>query len=685
MVTYSDIQKVDDQSVNSGGAKNWSKMTELDLQMFAYTSKEMNLESNNEYSIPFLDYENEVNISLEEAKEDILGFPQKLISNLSSNGIGELVPTLSNNYSLAININDTSLSNDLTIELDYELSDDEVLDVRLDHLIWEYDENDFAYATIKFMFDTLSITLVYASTSSFNQYMSNITGSIKFINDLTDNFHYPLSFLANLNNVSSPNILRTIEWSVYLPRQYNFYACFDKISLFTTSEEIDLIINNQKFSSKNIISFKLLPNQSQILKITDFTKAIINLTRSFLVLKPLWGDLSLTNNRLFFNGSLSIVNLPDYTYNLEFPQGFHLININVPSDFNIIKKSDYTIILSKDESSLVHIFAELNQIQVEHFQIQDPVQGKLFSFNISTKSIIKGAIVQNHYSKADIVTIMNHSISTIIPAIWNKGSFQAIVWFKDGFSTFINYNLLLSPSKNIITEPIILHPGIKRVFPIFFQNLTSGELIRATKVKTYVNSNLRSIDDSHGIVFEPGEFPPGNYSLFVNATKFGVVPLEFNLIIIVKKFHPIIEFNVSRESETSVILGLSLPEIVNWTISTYYRIEGAGLNISGEIFQEHKQLYLTNEEWAGDEELSVMFYLFLGMNIASHVVKISIPSWIESSLSQSSIQNRSSSNSAPSNHFSRLTALGIVSIISSVGVFFWKHLKSGNKPERISF
>jgi hypothetical protein len=621
-----------------------------------------------------------VSIDILNAQKDQLGFPNLIFSNLKSSGIGNIEPVLVDSTFLELHANNSLFGREITLEVFLNISINDFLEVHLEELQWDFNIDAFAFSTLKFDFDTVSITFVYASSPSYNQFLINTTGQLKIIDDLTDRIQLPVSSIANLSNVTVPTILRTIEWNVYLPEPYDFQARFSKISLVTHPANSLYFVNDLVYSTMSPDIISVADNESLFIELENYTSGIIEMNRLFSTQASFAGYLYFSSENLRINVSHPFIN-PDplFEYKLTFPAGFSDIQVKLDLSHQIsIFDAEALITINEfKDSANIKMEAKLSQSEYSDVTFNDALQGKIWKFTSNRLVNLAGSfIVDQDFSHIHDMNTSNNAGTGIIPSKWPKGSFQLFIWFSDGYFSVIPIQLHLSPVEIVTSTIIVLHPAIKRLVPIQLRNSTSKELVIASKIYTYQESKLRSIDDSHGIVFTPGEFPVGNHLLTVNATKTGFVPFVFTMTIIVEELNSPIEFNIARETETKASINIFMPEYEFWTAPSSFLIFGEGINYSQEIRNVREEIILANEDWKHDLEVELTFELIIGNHITSQKIPISIPKWTKGTTPR---------NDSGSNLISSLAVFGSISVMSGISILAIKRLRIAQRNQRFSF
>ncbi len=668
---------------------SWEDHTEIDLNISAYMSKQFFLDSSSSLPINSINQDSDLLANFTNPNKDILGFPNELISTLQKSATGDFTINNFNNL-LEISKSNASFRSGLTFNPFLALSGDEVLELELDEIDWIFNENDFAYSQLRFSFDTFAVTFVYASSESYNQYLINTTGQLKIINDLSSKINPSISELASLSNTSVPSVLRTIEWSVYLTRQYNFLLRFSSFSILTIPKTINFTALDKIFTTNHSQVISIPSDVSTEIRLVNNTSANISIRRTFRDKKVLIAHLDLEKGNLKFHASLNFSDYPrNYSYDLQLPDAFTEINIDSTLPNKLIRNETSNQVYLQDNVSVVLVFkAKFVEIPATGINIGEYYQGKLLNFDFNQDDPISGAFISN--PDFTIIISANTSINSgnvLVPSNWSKGVFYLFLWYKNGYFSSIQQKLSLSPTKLASNDTLTLRPGIKTIYPIYIKNTTSNNIIKATKIISNYGGNLRSIDDSWGMIFEPGEFKTGNYSLFVTATKTGFVPVELILKIIVQEFHPTLSINVNRDTQTSAIINVIIDEFDRWTVSSYFSLTGEEINISRKIGINSFNILLNMSDWNSISSPDYEFTIILGNNIFSYSIMISIPIWVKQNenLIDSNLMSNNTSRNNKTNEISRIILIVLTTIISGSSIYILRRIKSNYNSERINF
>ncbi|MHA2169685.1 MAG: hypothetical protein ACXAB7_07305 [Candidatus Kariarchaeaceae archaeon] len=590
--------------------------------------QELNLSYPNNYTIPSLSYANNVALQLSQIQKDRLGFPANLVTSMQEDGVGTLIPNQENN-SMKLSIMNTSYSNGLAIDINQQLSGDESIILKIEILNWDLLEENYAFASIQFIFDTFSVSYIYASTLSFSQYITNSSGQLMIFNSLSHMLNSSIIDLAEAANVTEPENLVAIEWDVYKSETYDFEVYFSELSIFTEPDQILYYVGNNSLSSNDDSSLQLQPHIPEQIQLEPYTSATFMITRSVLHYRDASGKVTMVDDNLVFltNISLSEIIL-DYSYSVMLPLGFQQIQLvtqtpGINSNASCIRFNVTTNFPTSIEIKALFIFS--NDIKVTW---DNPVQGKMFHFQVTDYYTELYSVIVDQYS-FEIISV-NMSLldgRVVIPSQWSQGDIHLLIWSDQGqYSSFFPH-LLYSPAALTSNRTVVVHPGIKEFYPIMIRNITSNEIMSATKITTYQEGKLRAIDDSHGILFSPGEFQSGIHTLFVNATRFGFIPIEFNLTVVIESFSPLITLNVSRQSATLAFVEVYIPEFSLWTVPVNYTIQGIGINFTTRVPSDQFSFTLQNDKWNDVVDYPITIIITLGDELAKYETSFGIPDW----------------------------------------------------------
>lgn len=665
------LNSIDNHQLENSGLSNINSTSRF--------SSVISLNNNLNYIIPSSNLDGTLEFNPEYSYKDFLEINTVLHPKLTNDSIGSLSNELIQPNILNLSINGTIYSNSLSTILSQSLIGNEIIELQIDQLLFQFNQEDFAYANIVFEFDNFNLVIIYRNTQSYVDFgfTTNSSDSIKILNPLTDLLKVDIFQLTSIHNISSPNSIVALNWNVYSDKIYDFSANFSKISLLSEFAP-SIKLNNVFLDISGDFVFPLIPLMEYTLSVVD---EIDFLKIEYTVL---YQDSMQLDSAIYYDESLLINSSILFNHYLE----GSTIEILLPSKFVVVfVESIYTdlhyqnnmINFTLTEISTLFITAMFTYNSAFEFKSNKLQQGSLFEISEVNKITMDGMIISSKGSVTQFYQI-NDSIQAEIPNNWEKGPLTIILWFKDGsFYKFTN-NLEYHPSKLISSQNYTIGIAERSTFKVMIQNVTSQTIFEATAIYSYSHGNLRSIDTNHGLVINPGEFAIGVHNLIINASYFGLVPIVFELSLFVEPFDPDINYEIKRYNVNSILFLFEIPDVNNWSLNSYLTIQGEKFNDTFEFWKDKFEIDVQNSNWI-NTTLSLKIIVTLGDNIANQSVDIVVPYYFENNTSHSNKLNDDNNGVS----FDYVSNIGIVSITSSIGIIGYKSIKSKYGTEKISF
>ncbi len=663
-------------SVNSQQFEN-SELTPINST--SRYSSVISLDNNLDHVIPSNSLTGSLEFNTVNSYKDLFEINSVLYPKLVNNGVGNLNKELIQPNVLNLNINDTIYSNSLSTILSQSLTGNEIIELQIEELSFQFNQEDFAYANIVFEFDNFNLIVVYRNTQSYIDFgfTTNSSDSIKILNPITDLLKIDIHQLTSIHNISSPNSIVALNWNVYSDKIYDFSASFNKISLVSEFDP-SIRLNNEFLDISANFVFLLIPLEEYILTVVD---EIDFLEIEYTVM---YKESIQLDNHIYYSESLNINSTIAFNH---FPEG-STIEIFLPTKFEVIFIDSIYTDLHYHNNRINFTLTEIGTLFMTATFTYDPAfeytsnklqQGTIFQISEGTNIAIDGMIIS---SKGSIIQFYqtNDSIQAVIPKDWEKGELTIILWFKDGaFYKFIK-NLEYHPSKLISRKNYTIGIAERSTFRIMVQNVTSQSILEATTIYSYFQGKLRNIDTNHGLVINPGEFTTGTHNLIINATYSGLVPVVFELSLFVEPFDPHIHYEITRYGVNSILFIFEIPAVNNWSLNSYLRIQGENFNDTFEFWKDKFEIDIHNENWI-NTTLTFNIMVILGDNITNQAFDIMVPYYYENNTNKSNNPN----NNSNGRDFDFVSNIGIITFTSSIGIIGYKSIKSKYGTEKISF
>ncbi|MHA2503291.1 MAG: hypothetical protein ACXAE3_10515 [Candidatus Kariarchaeaceae archaeon] len=611
------------------------------------------LESNQ--SIAFSGIRKSTNLSLDtQVWSDTLMYDTDF--SFWNNGTGSLEstrPTESN--STIVSIGNGIYSNDYTVHGNSELQPESVLFISVADLIFSLEDVDFGYVNIILEFDTLRLIINLAGSSLYQSILKNETGIVTLIHN-TDVVIVNTEFLAEVAEVQVPTSLQSILILSYLNRNYSFRIEFDRISIY---HEVETLMVDSRDIAADEIEWQIDPNETIHVIVPHNHRLWIAWTRSYQIEERVLVNVVKSDAGL--NGSYTILSEVDPGFIEYYHHGLIMSEDNVTG----ASGSNYTHFWIDFEGKItvtgilipLHSWEDHSPLmQNQWWNIDIPVDlwNNSYAFHHGDTTVDKGSNTES-------------SVRYLIPQSWSEGEISMFVFHDNGSYIQINGNLNYSPSQIISQKVWNFTPTQGIIIPVILQNMTSGEEFKPERIMTYLNDSLRSIDNSEGIIINPGEFPVGETVLLINATHSEFASVQYEIILYVQSvnFNP--ELQVRRLAADTVELDINTEEFANWSIR-------ADLRINWESGQEEYRLQgtlstltLSDNEWKSGEEIQLFLLIVLDLDLGEYSFEVTV-----------GVFDSSSEDRQNTGWVTTVSTMGISSIIVSASYKVYQ-LKYGEK------
>lgn len=623
-----------------------------------------------------------------------LDFENYLEPIMKDNTIGDLEYHFEDSFkSLDFEKFNVQYATNLETALNLDVSEIQFLELNLTSLYFDFTEADLSFASITFTFDTFKLGFIFAYSQLYLDLglALNFTDSVKLLEPLNEGgVQVWIDEIIQQTSEEFPSILSKISVSVYSNSEYTFQASFSEIGLYLKKQTSSILINGLE-SNLNMNKTKKFQNTKyESVNITnpspvDRIELLVIETLHWESFLP--GKIDKVENILtvgFEQGEAEFV--PEFSYNLSFGNGLRVINASsgdsvFPIENNVIVISNF-----KNKNDNIHIKCNYSIIENHQLILPELIQGQTFTLDPNGFEFHTGMVFHERENVSIPIREVNGYLEFDIPTSWPKGLLMLYFIDKMASLSLVLSELVLSPSKLISATDLEITPITTTVFEVKIANLTDGSIIAPKTLHSYLNGSLRSVDGQYGMILLAGEFQPGSYEIEVNATHYGLVPVEFILRLTV--IVPIVNLEVTvRQFDNSTIdLNITISNFTQFSITPFFDFSFSNLNVKFLLTTSNTQQRLRVDNINQSDGLRYEYSLYFAeisfrKNGTGFIQPLQIFMPNQETLIVNSVENDSSPNSL----VNLLAIIGVISIVFVLGLATNKVIREKLNSGKIKF
>ena len=521
--------------------------------------------------------------------------------------------TKSNEASLAVTTPSSGLI--YTIPANKTITDKIIVQFSVKDFVFNLPQGTNGYLVTIFEFNSISIRYVLYSTPLFDVYQQNSTTNLSiYWNDKPSSVNISKFFEPSLYPTKLKDIkIQSVGYN------YTYNITFDELGVLQKQDFVKLNGGNQILLQSQS---PLLKGEQYSIQLDNDTIADIRWKLEFQETIEIQLKISLDSLELFGSGEL-IISKEYLGYTMSY-------SLNTVFESYKLNKTDYMrseAIIFVNQTSRQTIYGKFNFI--DNMKTITGIQGENLTIHVNQgcyKGVIfkhkqAGNISQSGFNESKLLNTLNMTI----PLSWRKGSIAVFILPLAGGYYSFNITLDKSPARLVSPSHFTLFQGQQTNLPVVLENITSQMRVNATRIETYRDNLLRSIDNYYGIRIEAGEFMVGDHILQVNASVPGFVNVVFDLTLTILTPDLQIRNVVTRTSATQAIVDVSALGLVNISAPAELTIPINGRNETRQLSGVYSEISITNSSWQADQSYQIYGLITIGNNITQSIFIIRIP------------------------------------------------------------